>query len=203
MDSTLERLHNGLKEIKAAYDSNESEFIKNAGFELAQAHKDLVQRLYKESESEIEDACPETKIEAVDHVSRDGFTPFSYNKGGYETQFYISLYDYFNDEMETVKEKIFKQAVEYVEDETGQVFDSDNEVHHDKEEEYLNDLNYVFVEIRAMFNGDGETTISIGANISDAPYYRDYDTYKEIRVEYADVEDFKNKVSKINFKGLV
>lgn len=152
----------------------------------------------------------------------DGFIPYSWNKGGWESCGYTTIdmiigsgigsgsssfndlvEKYYNDEIDSCFKKycednnLKKTYEDLTEDEI--------ELYHEYESEWFqcdSDYHSVQVEYKGIYLGveNGIHTISLNVFLcaSDAPYHRRSDDYLEIEISFRDInsKNFQNKLKK-------
>ena len=137
----------------------------------------------------------ESRVTPLDCRHRDGFSPYSHNKGGYEVE--VSLHSSQLDDL-----GFYHKAEEHHEylksliDNIGSL--SDDEVW--DEIDRLDDEACACFYFQAMLNSETELSIKLGMYFSDAPYFRhetDQDTVKEFEIEFKDARDLRVKLSKL------
>ena len=157
-------------------------------------------------------------IEELECRRRDGFIPFSHNKGGYRGYHYGNQMDYyicptynfdkFNKACEHSYNYHIESCLEYDKDidmdkeAFNKALDNDEnwalELRNQYEMEMLGDeYCSTFFECMMKIVDDNNIEVSFFLCASDAPYHRGYDDSIEFDIEFSSINELKNKLNKI------
>jgi hypothetical protein len=146
------------------------------------------------------------RIDRLECRSRDGFMPYSHNKGGLEAISYLdnrhaeyALSGIFENAHKTLDEfykynlEAFKEArkipadAELTDD---QLDDFDNYRAEDSESTTL-------IGADLMLTGPNELNIRLTVSVKDAPYHRKYDDLKSIDIEFSSIFELVTQLDKL------
>lgn len=143
------------------------------------------------------------EVEAIECRSRDGFIPYSHNKGGFQKVAFTSLgtmqgtgYATGSDKFNQIVEELIKNNREYFD---RSEFDSDDAFEDAIHESlYDNDYNSVMVKVQVLYNGYAngkhEVDVSVMLEATDAPYHRGYDDLLEKSIRFTTVKELRSKL---------
>jgi len=135
------------------------------------------------------------QIEAIECRTRDGFIPYSQNKGGYEIELPlhscqvcdIDFYDEYNEYMEYLHDCLSDEEKLM-----------DDEAQSDRINA-MDDEAMALIYFSIQLNDENTATIKFGVYFSDAPYFRketDKDTVNEEEIEFNSVTELSDKLNK-------
>lgn len=151
-------------------------------------------------------------INEIECRRRDGFIPYSNNKGGLQAHEFRSQLDFyfqptsfekFNEVCENtynyVTECFLEDAKISLEDYNKGLDQDDNDMLSLREEIEMSFGEYEMAcfEVMLKIESTGNLFVGFFLNASDAPYFRGYDDSIEFDVEFNNIEDLKNKLDEI------
>lgn len=153
----------------------------------------------------------EEHTDALECRSRDGFIPYSHNKGGigahaYQSQLHAYIERTGFDHADAVLDRYYQYTADYYAEANNLSKDvstwSDDQ-RDEMEQGYAEDSeSTVFFKLQAMYQGindDGMHSIDLSCmvNVSDAPYHRGYDDIVEIELKFKTVAGLKKQLATV------
>ena len=141
------------------------------------------------------------RIEPIECRRRDGFIPYSHNKGGLQA---ISYIDQVHAEVEkTGFINTDKTLDKYYENDL-KSFLEDNKLNELTEEDYESFDDYrssgndtVMFSAQLVLNDDNNLTIFLDVSAKDSPYHRQYDDRLEFKVNFKTVKSLQKQLADI------
>lgn len=164
------------------------------------------------------------ELDEIEHRSRDGFIPYSHNRGGFDVKSFSDLYEYFGtgqvpcDAMQKAIDQGLKDALEaFVENNPEVLFQGIApeelsyhslydaglgqyaEILSETEREFLSgDYSSVMSQVRVMYHGvnAGMHSLTVFASLSwtDAPYHRSSDVLEERLITFKTQKELETKL---------
>jgi hypothetical protein len=150
------------------------------------------------------------RVSELECRSRDGFIPFSHNKGGLEAvafmdQMYAEQWvSAFKNASKTL-EKYYKYNVELFCKERGitKLDYDDNDLIEAFDNWRENSESTVLFSADLMLTSESELNIRLCVCVKDAPYHRQYDDLIEFNVKFKNITELRTKLKAITKKRLV
>jgi hypothetical protein len=139
------------------------------------------------------------RISELDCRSRDGFIPFSHNKGGLEAIAFIDLYSAYSmggvgfDNADVTIVKYYEYCLESLELKNTKEL---TEEQHSQIEHYCSEDTVLF-SLDAMLTDEHTINLRFCVCAKDTPYHRQYDDLIDIDVEFKNVTELKKKLKKL------
>lgn len=141
------------------------------------------------------------RIESIECRRRDGFIPYSHNKGGLQASSYI---DQIRAEIEKTGFKNTDKTLDkYYENDLKSYLTDNNlteltEDHYESFDEYRSSgEDTVLFSAQLVLNDDNNLTIFLDVSAKDSPYHRQYDDRLEFKVNFKTVKDLENQLAEI------
>lgn len=147
------------------------------------------------------------RIEAIECRRRDGFIPYSRNKGGLEARSYMFQHYFPNentgfDNTDKVLERYYDHDLEsYLKEHNITELD---ESHYESFDEYKQSSeDTIELMARIMFNSESVCTVFFFVSASDSPYHRSYDDCFEKTIKFKNASDLKKQLDKLNKESFI
>ncbi len=185
--------------------------IKIENLEMSRQLADQYLSVIKDFITDLE--FPKDRIDSFECRSRDGFSPYSHNKGGLEGVSYLySTYENTGfDKVDEVQENHRQNATDawYEENKIDKTKVSYQDLTSDQQDdlanfetEYLQDDSIQF-QARVMITSDTTANVDFYISASDAPYHRSSDDRLELEIDFKSPAGMKRKLNAILKKNFV
>jgi hypothetical protein len=146
------------------------------------------------------------RIDSLECRSRDGFSPFSHNKGGLEA---IAFRDQYMASMEGTGFENADKTLDKYEEYDRETFltevlkvDKSHEMNESEWEEYdeyrrNDEQSTVLFSTDLMLTSESSLNVRMCVCVKDAPYHRQYDDKIEVDVEFKTLKSLKSQLNKL------